>query len=235
MARHVQLNNIDHRDLRIDTRRAAALGDDVAFAPTFPAEFRDLQAYYPIVFRKDAQGTLSPVALLGFQEGQNLFLDGERWDAAYLPLAIERHPFLIGRGGDEITVHIDLDNPRVRSDAGEALFREHGGQTDYMERIASVLLTLHNGLQRVPAFVEALLAHGLLESFVMDVELDDGSVNRLAGYYTINEERLRALDAAAVGELHVAGHLEPVFMAVASVSNFRGLIDRMNRSRAGGR
>lgn len=235
MARHVQLNNIDHRDLRIDTRRAAALGDDVAFVPTFPAEFRDMQAYYPIVFRKDAQGTLSPVALLGFQEGQNLFLDGERWDAAYLPLAIERHPFLIGRGGDEITVHIDLDNPRVRSDAGEALFREHGGQTDYMERIASVLLTLHNGLQRVPVFVEALLAHGLLESFVMDVELDDGSVNRLAGYYTINEERLRALDAAALGELHVAGHLEPVFMAVASVSNFRGLIDRMNRSRAGGR
>lgn len=235
MARHVQLNNIDHRDLRIDTRRGAALGDDVAFVATFPAEFRDLQAHYPIVFRKDAQGVLSPVALLGFQEGHNLFLDGERWDAAYLPLGIERHPFLIGRGGDEITVHVDLDSPRVRSDAGEALFRTHGGNTDYMDRIASVLLTLHNGLQRVPAFVDALLARDLLESFVLDVELDDGSVNRLTGYYTINEERLRALDAMALGELHAAGHLEPVFMAVASVSNLRGLIDRMNRSRAGGR
>ena len=240
MARHVQLNNIDHRDLRIDTRRSAALGDDVAFVATFPAEFRDLQAHYPIVFRKDAEGALSPVALLGFQEGHNLFLKGdpaggERWDAAYLPLAIERHPFLIGRGGDDVTVHIDLDSPRVRSDDGEALFREHGGNTDYLDRIASVLLTLHNGLQRVPAFIEALLARALLESFVLDVELDDGSVNRLTGYYTINEERLRALDAEALGELHAAGYLEPVFMAVASVSNFRGLIDRMNRSRAGGR
>ena len=235
MARHVQLNNIDHRDLRIDTRRTAALGDGVAFAATFPAEFRDLQAHYPIVFRKDAQGVLSPMALLGFQEGHNLFLDGERWDAAYLPLAIERHPFLIGRGGDGVTVHIDLDSPRVRSDAGEALFREHGGNTDYLDRVASVLLTLHNGLQRVPAFIESLLARALLESFVLDVELDDGSVNRLTGYYTINEERLRALDAAALGELHAAGYLEPVFMAVASVSNFRGLIDRMNRSRAGRR
>ncbi|GHC02772.1 SapC family protein [Thermomonas carbonis] len=235
MARHVQLNNIDHRDLRIDTRRGAALGDDVAFVATFPAEFRDLQAHYPIVFRKDAQGVLSPVALLGFQEGHNLFLDGECWDAAYLPLGIERHPFLIGRGGDDVTVHVDLDSPRVRSDAGEALFREHGGNTDYLDRVASVLLTLHNGLQRVPAFVDALLARDLLESFVLDVELDDGSVNRLTGYYTINEERLRALDAMALGELHAAGHLEPVFMAVASVSNFRGLIDRMNRSRAGGR
>lgn len=235
MARHVQLNNIDHRDLRIDTRRSATLGDDVAFAATFPAEFRNLQAHYPILFRKDANGALSPVALLGFQEGHNLFLDGERWDATYLPLAIERQPFLIGRGGDDVTVHVDLDSPRVRTDAGEALFREHGGNTEYMDRVASVLLTLHNGLARVPAFIDALLALDLLESFVLDVELDDGSVNRLVGYYTINEERLRTLDAQALGDLHAAGHLEPVFMAVASVSNFRGLIDRMNRSRAGGR
>jgi hypothetical protein len=240
MTRHVQLNHIDHRDLRVDTRRSAALGDDVAFAATFPAEFRDLQACYPIVFRKDAQGVLSPVALLGFREGHNLFLQSdaegnEHWDAPCLPLAIERQPFLIGRGGDELTVHIDLDSPRVGTGIGEALFGVHGQQTDYMERIASVLLTLHNGLQRVQAFVDALLAHGLLESFVLDVELDDGSTNRLAGYYAINEDRLRALDAAALGDLHAAGYLEPVFMAVASVSRFRDLIDRMNRSGAAAR
>ena len=235
MPRHAQVNNIDHRDLRIDTRRSARLGDDVGFAATFPAEFRDLQACYPIVFRKDARGALSPIALLGFEEGRNLFLDGERWDAHYLPLAIERQPFLIGRDGDALTVHVDLDHARVGTASGEPLFREHGGNTEYLDRIASVLLTLHNGLERVPAFIDALLALDLLESFALDVELDDGSLNRLAGYYTINEDRLRGLDAAALGELHAAGHLEPIFMAVASISNFRGLIDRMNRSRAGGR
>ena len=235
MPRHTQVNNIDHKDLRIDTRRSAALGDGVGFAATFPAEFRDLQAYYPIVFRKDAQGTLSPIALLGFEEGQNLFLEGERWDAHYLPLAIERQPFLIGRGNDELTVHIDLDSPRVGTGDGQPLFREHGGNTVYLDRIASVLLTLHNGLERVPAFVDALLAHDLLESFALDVQLDDCSQNRLAGYYTINEDRLRGLGAEALGQLHAAGHLAPVFMAVASVSNFRDLIERMNRHRAGKR
>ena len=217
MARHVQLK------------------DDVAFVPTFPAEFRNLQAHYPIVFRKDANGALHPIAVLGFQEGRNLFLDGDRWDASYLPLAIERQPFLIGKGDDDLTVHIDLDSPRVGSEAGIALFREQGGNTDYLDRVASVLLALHNGLEGVAAFVDALLALELLESFVLDVELDDGSANRLTGFYAINEDRLRALDAAALGGLHAAGHLEPVFMAVASVANFRGLIERMNRSRAGAR
>ena len=235
MARHVQLNDNDHKHQRNDTRRSAALGDDVAFVPTFPAEFRNLQAHYPIVFRKDANGALHPIAVLGFQEGRNLFLDGDRWDASYLPLAIERQPFLIGKGDDDLTVHIDLDSPRVGSEAGIALFREQGGNTDYLDRVASVLLALHNGLEGVAAFVDALLALELLESFVLDVELDDGSANRLTGFYAINEDRLRALDAAALGGLHAAGHLEPVFMAVASVANFRGLIERMNRSRAGAR
>ncbi|MEL1263002.1 SapC family protein [Pseudoxanthomonas putridarboris] len=234
MANHALLNNIDHKDLRIDTGRTAALGDDVMFALTFPAEFRNVQAQYPIVFRKTAEGAFQPVALFGFQEGSNLFLDDGRWDATYLPLAIERQPFLIGRDGEELMVHIDLDNPRVGTDSGEPLFREQGGTTEFMDRITSVLLSLHNGLERVPAFVDALLRHELLESFALDVELDDGSLNRLVGFYTINEDRLRALDGAALEQLHRDGHLEPVYMAVASVSRFRDLIERMNRRRVAG-
>lgn len=229
MTRHVLLNNIDHRDLRIDTGRGAALGDAVMSAPTFPAEFRNLQSHYPIVFHRDAQGGFRPLALFGFREGQNLFLDGDRWDATYLPLAIERQPFLIGRDGDALMVHIDLDSPRVRDDRGEPLFREHGGTSEYLERINSVLAALHDGLQRTPAFVDALTRHQLLESFVLDVALDDGSQNRLAGFHTIDEERLRALDGAALESLHREGHLEAIYMALASLSRLRDLIERTNR------
>lgn len=235
MARHVLLNNIDHKDLRVDTARSAALGDDVMFALTFPAEFRNVQAYYPIVFRKTAEGAFQPIALLGFQEGRNLFLENGRWDAAYVPLAIERQPFLIGRDGEALMVHIDLDNPRVGTGQGESLFRDQGGTTAFLDRITSVLLTLHDGLQAVPAFVDALLQHELLESFALDVELDDGSLNRLVGFYTINEDKLRALDGIALQQLHRDGFLEPLYMAVASMSRFRDLIDRMNRTHAGGR
>lgn len=235
MPRHALLNNIEHKDLRIDTARGAALGDEVMFSLTFPAEFRNVQAYYPIVFRKTPDGGFQPIALHGFQEGSNLFLHEGRWDAAYLPLAIERQPFLIGRDGEQLLVHIDLDNPRVRKDTGEALFLDQGGTTPFLDRITSVLLALHDGLEQTPAFVDALLRHELLETFALDVELNDGSLNRLVGFYTINEEKLRALDAAALQELHGAGWLEPLYMAVASVSRFRDLIDRMNRAHAGGR
>jgi hypothetical protein len=235
MTQAVLLNNVDHKDLRIDTRRAGSLGDDVMCAPTFPAEFRNVQSHYPIVFRKAADGGFQPVALFGFEEKQNLFLNGERWDASYLPLAIERQPFLVGVQGEELLVHVDLDHPRVSRERGEPVFLAHGGTTEFLERMNSILLALYEGLQGVPAFVSALLENELLESFTLDVELDGGSRNRLAGFYTINEDRLAALDGVALHKLHQAGHLHAIYMAVASLSHFRALIERRNRRDVAGR
>ncbi len=229
MAQHVLLNNIDHARLRVIAARGAAYGDAVMHAVTFPAELRNVQACYPIVFQKTADGSVQPLALFGFTPGQNLFLDDERWDAPYVPLAIERQPFLIGRSGEELVMHVDLDSPRIGTDTGEPLFLPHGGTSEFLERMNSVLRALHEGLQATPAFIDALLAHDLLESFVLDIQLDDGSEHRLAGFYTINEERLRALDGAALERLHRQGHLEPVFMVVASLAHLRDLIDRVNR------
>ena len=235
MTHTVLLNNVDHQDLRVRTQHGEAWGDAVMLAHAVPAEFRDLQAHYPIVFQKSADGTtFHPVALLGFQDGQNLFLDVDGWDASYVPLAIEREPFLIGQAGGELLVHVDLDSPRLSRTDGEPLFLPHGGTTDLLERINSVLLALHEGLQATPAFIAALLAHELLESFVLDVEQPDGAQQRLAGFYTIAEERLAALDGAALAQLHRAGHLQAVFMVVASLSNFRALIELQNRRRARG-
>jgi hypothetical protein len=69
---------------------------------------------------------------------------------------------------------------------------------------------------------------------VLDAEGPDGSQNRLAGMYTINEERLARLPGDAVQALHAAGHLLPIYMAVASIGRFRDLIDRHARRKAQG-
>ncbi|WP_284618645.1 SapC family protein [Aquabacterium humicola] len=235
MTRPVLLNNIDHRDLRVRTERTPELGDAVMSAITFPAEFRSVQAHYPIVFQKTADGTgFQPLALFGFEAGENLFLSATGWDAAYLPMAIEREPFLIGRsvheGRESLMLHVDMDSPRlVDGAAGESLFRTHGGSSDYLERITSLLRTLNDGIGATPAFVETLLQLKLLESFVFDVELDDGSTHRLAGFYTIDEERLAALDGATLERLSRDGHLMPIHMQIASLSQLRALVERRNR------
>jgi hypothetical protein len=233
MTNNVLLNNIDHKDLRIITTRSADYGDDVMFAPTFPAEFRSVQAHYPIVFRKMADGQFQPLALFGFQEKQNLFLGPLGWDATYVPLMIERLPFLIGRSDQQLMVHVDLDSPRVSRTMGEPVFLPHGGSTEFLERMNSVLLAIHGGLESTAPFIGQLLEYQLLESFVLDIQLANGSQNRLTGFYTINEERLTNLSGFGLELLSKAGHLHAAYMAIASLSNFRALIERQNRLHAG--
>lgn len=233
MPHPVLLNNVEHHDLRILGGHGAHLGDNVMTAVTFPSEFRDVQACYPIVFRKTSDGLgFEPVALFGLEEGHNLFLHGARWEAAYVPMMVERQPFLIGVNGDELMVNVDLDHPRVSRTEGELVFKPHGGHTEYLERVNALLFAIHQGMQQLPGFLAALLEHELLESFALDVELNDGSQNRLLGFYTINEDRLQALGGEAIARLHQAGYLQPIYLVLASLSNFRLLIDRKNASLA---
>lgn len=221
------LNNIQHQNLRVVTRRGERWGDGVMSCPVIADEFRSLQAHYPVLFQPDGEGSFVPLALFGLVEGENVFLDGEHWDADYIPLAMRRMPFSIGVAGDELRMMVDTDSPRLTRGAdGEALFLPHGGMTEYLEQANSVLRTLHEGLQTLPDFVRALVAHELLEPVVVDVERPDGTHGQLQGLHMVHEERLAALDAATVGLLHEADYLQPLYMAIASLSNLPPLIRR---------
>jgi hypothetical protein len=221
------LNNIQHKDLRIVTQRGAKWGDDVMSAPATVNEFRRLQAHYPIVFQPDNQGGFVPTVLFGLQDGENLFLTENGWDADYLPLSMQRMPFSIGIADDELRMMVNMDSPRISHGAeGEAVFLPQGGTTEFIENANAVLRALHEGLEATTEFVQALMAHDLLESFVLDVERPDGSRGQLVGFYMIHEERLAALDATKIGLLHQADYLMPIYMAMASFSNFTKLIKR---------
>ena len=50
----------------------------------------------------------------------------------------------------------------------------------------------------------------------------------------INEEKLQELDGDALGALHAEGHLMPIFMAVASLSNLSELVERKNKRESRG-
>jgi hypothetical protein len=237
MAKIELLNNVDHKDLKVKIERSAELGDNLWYTPTFPQEFKSLQNSYPIVFTKnDSTGEFQAMALFGFEVGENLFLDEEGWNASYIPLSILRQPFLIGYQQAEkdgvpirqMVISVDMDNPRVNETEGETVFMEHGGNSEYLERVNSILKAIYDGFERNSAFIEMLLGMDLLESFVLDVELDDGSEHRMSGFYTINEESLSGLTGDDLVILNNNGYLEPIYMAIASMSNIPLLVEKRN-------
>lgn len=233
MSNHKILNPADHADLRVLSGASTAFGDNVMASLTIPEEFRAVQAHYPIVFRRDINsGAFSALAMFGFDNGENLFVDGERWDARYRPLAQSIQPFLIGRAesdGDMAQVHIDMDHPRISTNGeGMRLFDEDERPTPYMEAMATRLAELDSGYRHLPEFCATLERLELLESFTLEVPLDDGSRHSLVGYHIIAEERLSVLDGVALGDLQAKGYLLPIFMAVASLSRFSDLVARKN-------
>lgn len=234
MKNHRILNPAEHGQLRVRTEAGASFGDAAMACLTVPPEFRRLCTEYPIVFRHDVEtGHYSALALLGFEAGENLFLEGDRWDASCRPLALTVPPFLVGRpreGNGPGQVHIDLDHPRVATNGdGVRVFDDDGRPTAFLEEIAGMLGLLDEGFQSSGLFHAAMNRYGLLEPFSMDVPLADGSTHRLVGYHLINEERLRTLEPGALADLQAGGHLLPACMAVASLGNLAKLVRRKNR------
>ena len=240
MADFALLNNVDHQDVRIITERSARYGDDVMQAVTFPFEFRNVQAFYPILFQQDANGGFFPVALFGFEEKENLFLDEDGWHAAYIPAMVRREPFLIGfqdskdpsNPGRTRVLSLDMAHPRVGNDAGEALFQPLGGRTPFLEGAADLLETIYAGIEHNKAFTRALAEHGLIEAVTLEVELNDGSRHQLIGYHSINEENVQALSGGTLAEFNREGFLAPMFMALASMANIQRLVALKNESLA---
>lgn len=234
MSQHQILDNATHRDLRVHTGVGAALGDNVMACLAVPNEFRRLQNQFPILFRLDIErNSFSALALMGFEQDENLFIEDGRWDASYRPLALSIQPFLVGRAPDDDgpgQVHVDMGHARIASDGeGMRLFDDTGAPSPYLDKVAEQLGNLDAGYRESAEFFSALNHFELLEPFSLDVDLVDGSIQRMVGYHLIDEDKLCALDSAALGELHAAGHLMPVFMALASLSNIPALIERKNR------
>lgn len=239
MSNHQILTNAAHGDLRVHTGPGAEYGDNVMACYTVPFEFRQVQGHFPIVFRRDIEtGKVSALALLGFENGENLFLDGTRWDAGYRPLALSIQPFLVGKrgaGAGEAQVHVDLGHPRIaQGGEGTRVFDEFGQPTPYLETIAEKLGDLDHGYRASEDFFAVLESLDLLEPFTLEVALDDGSKHSLVGFHAINEGRLAQLDGETLHMLQAKGHLMPIFMALASLSQFARLVARKNARVAGG-
>lgn len=243
MSKYSLLSQSEHAKLRVITERSAAYGDNLMYAMTFPLEFRNIESCYPIFFAKDGEsGQFYPLALFGFQRDENLYLNGSHWDATYMPLMVERNPFLIGfqqspdidNGEKRPVVSINVESPRVtevETEAkSEALFTDSGEPSEYLQKSMENLQTIHRGHEQNKTFIAALLENDLLEGFNLNITLMDGSNNRLEGFYTINEEKLAGLEPETLGKLHEQGFLQAIYMVVASFSNVSGLIAKKNAS-----
>jgi hypothetical protein len=223
-----------HRELKIRTETGESYGDNIQYAEIHALEFRSIQACYPIFFSKgNNEGDFISVALLGFENNENLFLDNAGWNASYIPMMIQRQPFSIGfqasdEGDKKPIVSIETSSQIISTDSGQPVFDADGNPTEYLNRVMKKLEALHFGHEHNKGFIESLVKYELLEPFTLKIPLKDNSNNKLVGFYTINEDKLNDLNGTILADLNTNGYLQPIYMALASYSCVTGLIERKN-------
>lgn len=231
------LNNVDHHDLRVVTRRGHEFGDAVNQVLAFPNEFEHLQRHYPIVFRKSAEGPVRPVAVLGLARDENLFLTGEgSWaEDTYVPAALDRGPFSIAApedGSGEPKIRVDLAHPRVSRDEGIAVFLPHGGHSAYLNHVMEVLGTIYAGHGMFEPMMDAFDRAGLLRPAKLQARVSESEIYAISDVSVVDAERLAALDDGLLVELNRGGFLRSAFLAAASLANLQRLADRKARARS---
>jgi len=225
MTQIVPLNKEAHKSLKVDARASAAYGDNQRFAHVIVNEFPQLVVHYPILFSKDRDtGEFYCGAMLGLDEGENLFLEEWRDLQFYRPLSLQRVPFYAH--GPELA--IDLDHPRVGVEGGKALFTEHGQPSRYLQSIIWAFQDLKPGIEVTRHFIARLLELKLIEPVEIEAEFEDGRIINCEGLYTVNQETLSRLPDAAVVELFRRGYMRLCHYMIASLKQFPVLARKKN-------
>ena len=238
MVNLVALNSQIHQKLRVAAARSTGECAAINVVSVIPREYPRLVAHYPIFFTKSTEtGQFEPAALLGFARSENLFLVDGRWDAAYVPLQIQRQPFALiprrvsGPEGEQATLDVALDvsSPHIQTQEGERLFLDDGQPSKFLQNITSMLSALVAGSTEGHAFAGRLTELDLIEPVQIDVGFVDGGETKLQGLYWIAAAALKALSAAQLLELRDRGYLEWMYFQMASIAHVSGLVARKNR------
>ncbi|BFM07938.1 SapC family protein [Halioxenophilus aromaticivorans] len=230
------LNNVDHKDLKIDLRATQAFGDHVNRTLIFSSEFSELHKEFPILIHRDENTQeLHAHAILGFEKDENLFLENEAWQSTHIPATLARGPFSIGlqksdqqQGqAEDVVIMLDEADPRCGGD-GESVFLEQGGESPYLEYVKKVLQVIDAGISLDKVLFALLQEFKLLEEVAITINLTEDSQIEFKNYFTIDQEALARLGGDVLAKLNQAGVLGLAYFMVSSLANFTQLIDKKN-------
>lgn len=205
------LNARDHAGLRL----GALPERRPHFVQIVPSEFVSAAATCPIFLTKNAEtGHFYAGAMFGFEPGESLLSPALHGDG-FTPLDLERQGFYLTDGG---VLAVDPRHARF-GNAGAALFETDGEPSAALRRLQHQIGRLQAGVAETKAFVEALLAHGLIEPIDISLSFDDGKALSLEGLYTVSLDTLSDLGDAAALDLFRQGYLQLIYAMSGSLKH----------------
>ena len=225
------LNSNEHSKMKIRRMEQATQMANAHAVPVTVEEFPLLQRHFPIVFSVGEDPI--PLALMGLNEGQNVFLDenGKPRDAGiYIPAYMRRYPFLLARlrpDSDELSLCFDPTAEAVGEfKEGEPLF-DGDKPTEATKAILEFCEQFETAGQRTGAFVQDLKKSGLLMDGEVAIQ-PEGSPQPFIyrGFRMVDEEKLRELRGDELRKMNQNGMLALIYAHLFSLSQIREVFAR---------
>lgn len=221
------INKDRHATVKVKPTEGFAYAARFHVASVMAHEFTRAASIYPVVFLKDeVTGHFQPVALLGLEQGRNLFVDeAGRWKASYVPAVIRRYPFALTAAEDASTfaVCIDEGSPLVGKDEGLPLFDEQGQPAAALQNVVKYLSELQKMDAQTRAFCQFLSEQELLVPLNMQLQLGQ-EVKNVQGAYAINEARLTAMPDEMFMQMRHRGYVPAVYAHLVSLTQVERLL-----------
>ncbi|MFW2852929.1 SapC family protein [Sphingomonas sp. TX0543] len=220
-----------HANYRLRPANAAPFLQHQHAIPVTVEEFPLVQRFMPIVFT--AGDDAVPIALMGLNEGVNVFIDAEgklTEDNFYVPAYIRRYPFMLARlrpDADELSLCFDPTADTIGAfDEGEALF--DGTQpSEFTRNILSFNESFEQAGARTGGFVQELREMDLLMEGEVSIQ-HDGYEQPFVyrGFQMVNEEKLADLRGDQLRKMSKSGMLPLIYAHLFSLALMRDIFVR---------
>jgi hypothetical protein len=219
-----------HANYRARTADKAPFFVGVHAVPLTIDEFVNAQRYFPIVF--SVGDTPVPLALMGLNEGVNVFVDdeGALKGEVYVPAYVRRYPWMLARTApeaQELSLCFDPDSGLIGEfDEGQLLF-DGDKPSETTNNVLKFCEDFETSAQRTSAFLAELKALDLIMDGEVTIQLDSEQQPYVyRGFMMVNEEKFRALPDADLRKIHDNGILPLIVAHLFSLSLVRDLFGR---------
>ncbi|HEX4739238.1 MAG TPA: SapC family protein [Allosphingosinicella sp.] len=189
-------------------------------------EFISVQRFCPVIF--SVGETSLPLALMGLNEGVNVFVDDEGKllsNEFYVPAYVRRYPFLLARlapEAQELSLCFDPTSGLVGDfEEGTPLF-EGEKPTEAVNNILKFCEEFEMSAQRTVQFMKELEDAGLIMDGEVSIQAP-GAAEPIVyrGFRMVNEEKLRDLRGDELRKMNQNGMLALIFAHLFSMQLMR--------------
>ncbi len=208
------------------------------FMPLTANEFGAASASFPIIF---AGQDRAPLGVMGIRAGENLFVDdGQFAQDFYMPSFARRYPFVLAGDteNDRFVVCVDEDAECVTNKKPQQLFFEKDDTTNFTKEAFQFLQNFERDRQATSLLIKKFQEHDLFEPKEMNFQGQnaDGTPaerQKIADYFAVSEEKLKALPAETLKEFNDLGYLAVAHAHLVSLGNWQRLVNMtLRRSQA---